>query len=90
MPLTGGSLPSSVYRISAAPEPGPSSAEQRLSAALVVQPPGHGPPSQAIVVVGAVASAVTVKGGVAESRPAPLRATTSFGSVGSAGETVWS
>ena len=86
MPLASGSLPSSVYRISLTPEPGPSSADSVTSAALVVQPPGQGPPSQAIVVVGAVASAVTVKGVAAESRPAPLRATTSFGSAGSAAD----
>ena len=86
MPLASGSLPSSVYRISLTPEPGPSSADSVTSAALVVQPPGQGPPSQAIVVVGAVASAVTVNGVAAESRPAPLRATTSFGSAGSAAD----
>ena len=50
---------------------------------LEVCQPVQEPPSQAMLVVGAVASGVTVKGVGVESRPAPFRAVTSLGSVGS-------
>ena len=65
------------------PEPVSAASRVTLTGAAVCQP-AQAAPSQAISVLGAVPSAVTVKEVGAEARPAPLVAVTSLGSFGSA------
>src|SRR5438477_4992213 len=84
-PPAVGSDPSVVYSIRSTPEPEPSLALSETCVADVCQP-AHEPPSQAMVVLGAAASRVTVKDVAAEVRPAAFVAVTSLGSAGSAAD----
>jgi len=69
-------------------EPASVAASATLTGALVYQPAEHAAPSQAIVLAGAVESAVTAKLAAAELRPAPFWAVTSWPEPGCVGEPV--